>query len=86
MPTQIPLLTILNVLGVLVMALFGVLLTRALNRQDQHDARIRALEQTVATKPDVERIHERIDELGVQMNEQHATILRTLVDWRNGSR
>jgi hypothetical protein len=55
--------------------------------REEHAAmadRLSALERDRVTKADIERIHERIDQLGTQMNDQHRAILNTLLDWRGG--
>jgi|GEM_PF-2786578 hypothetical protein len=49
-------------------------------------ARIESLEKDRAEKDDINRIHQRIDELADAMHRGHREILQTLLERRNGSR
>lgn len=67
------------------LGIFSVVLREHWNKTKEHDQRISSLERSVATKSDITALHERMTEIGDQMNEQHATILKTLLQ-RSGGR
>ena len=64
----------------------GILLTlltwqakRALNKQQEHDLRLRTLESTMATKGDITAVYEKVGELSNQSSSQYSALMNTLL-------
>lgn len=69
-------------IGLLIAVLLGLIVwnaKRLIRKQDEHDRRIARLESRVATKEDIDVLHDCISDMKETMNAQHVQILERIL-------